>query len=753
MEIDDSQVRIEALKIAEAQYEASSTIYGSADPVEILSALVSFMGHPFWTVHLGLIEEDSNPPLLNVIAEGDAEGLRAQNRMARLNEYPAFETLAAVEVLNIADVTTDPFLTEHERKNLSARGIGAMLIIPLAVGQRLTGLVAMEYGAPTRFSQTLLRTLRSLADQVAVVFENQALLRRTEASLDEVRSLYDINRAMLGALEPLDVLRILRINLAPDALVIAHVVVERDPTSSAETASFRHIITPAVEQAVDVPIKSFRKAADVFDQRETTSADFFERLDGASAPPSLLTQILEGYPVRAAISMVVRERGKVEDVIAIGFADERPFNVRTRRLFAAIADQITIVLQNQRLLRDAQKNAIQLTRQVRVLQTLNQLSTGLSAFGSEKDLFDFAAQYLMTALNVSHVGIVLFDPDMETGTVVSEHPQQGSTGTRMEVRANPIISLLRQQPDRPVLIQNVEKSDLVTGMARDTLLRLGTHALMVMPIRQYGQIIGSIGFDINEKGRSFQPDMVETAQTMVSQLSVALQNIRLLSDAQRRAEQLQQIATFGQSIQVTLQIDAILNILLSEIRRTIKVDRISVALLDEHTQQLRIAAQYDDDRTYIDLNNGPLISMSGTFVGQVWETGEMLVIQDTMNTTGIRRVQDVSVRSVMIAPIRSRGNLIGTVNVGAFQPYVYNEEDIAIFRQMLNQLAVAIENSLTYARTERVAANEALVNDIAAQLQATTDVEGMMTVAVRELGKALGARRARARLTVQPSEG
>ncbi len=748
MEINDSQGRLEALKIAESQYQASGTIYGSNDPVEILNALVSFTGLPFASVHLGLIDE-SDPNTVNIIAFGDASGFKGLRSAARLDEYPAYETYGAVEVLNIEDVHTDPFLTDNERQNLVEQGVGAMLVIPLAIGQRLTGLIVFSYAKLTRFSTALLRSLRSLADQIAVVFENQSLLRNTEASLDEVRALYEINRAMLGALDPLDVLRILRTTLALDSSAILHVTVERSDDSSAETASIRHIITPTGEKVVDLPIKGLRKSADVFDRRDTTSVDFYETLD--SAHQSFLMQLLEGYSARAAVLILVRERGGVEDVIVAAFPSDRVFGARARRLFEAVADQITIVMQNQRLLRDAQKNAIQLSRQVRVLQTINQLSTGISTFGTEKDLFDYAVQYLVVALGIDHSAVVMLDPDNETGTIVSEYPVQGTVGAKIDIRINPMMNLMRQSPERPVLIQNTEKSDLLNSTTREVLQKLGVYSMMVLPVRLYGKLIGSIGFDINERGRFFQPDMIEIAQTMVAQLSIALQNIRLLSDAQRRAEQLQHIANFGQSVQATLNLDNILGILVEEVRKTISVDRLSVALADDRSGKLRVIGQYDEERTYIDVTNGPLISMSGTYVGQVWETGEMLVVHDTLTATGTRKLQDLSVRSLIVAPLRSRGRLIGTVSAGSLRPYTYDDEDIAIFRQMLNQFVVAIENSIAFAQSQRAAQNEALINDISVQFQTTNDIEGMMTAAISELGKALRARKARVRLNV--SEG
>lgn len=105
-------------------------------------------------------------------------------------------------------------------------------------------------------------------------------------------------------------------------------------------------------------------------------------------------------------------------------------------------------------------------------------------------------------------------------------------------------------------------------------------------------------------------------------------------------------------------------------------------------------------------------------------------------------------RSVMVAPIRSRGRLLGTVTVACLLPYSYSVTDQPIFQQMINGLAVAIENAEAYTQSQRAARNEALINEIATHFQQHTAVEDMLQIAISELGQALGARRARIRLSL-----
>lgn len=745
MEVTDD--RREQLSVAEAQYQASSTIYGTNDPVEILNAVVSFGGKAFAEGRLALLDPETQ--ILNVIALRDSQGIRAVQLGRRLEDYPAYETLSAVEVLSVEDTASDPFLTDAERARLQSAGIGAMLVIPLVVAQRLTGVIDFTHPQPVEVSPLRLRAMRNLGDQIAVVFENQSLLRSTATTLDEVQALYDINRAMLGALDPLDMLRVLRDYLAHNATSITHAVVVRDERNR-EALVIRHIATPTGEQSVEIPLEGIGGGVSgAFGAAETTSLVFVEDVEKSKTP---LHSALQLKDARSYIIIVVREGGVIQDVIAVAYDQAQVFDSRTRRLFNAVTDQVGIVLENQRLLSTARSSAEQLVQQVQVLQGLNRLSSGISGFRTEKELLDYASQSLTMSLGIDHVGIVLFEPQEDLGTVVSEYPEHGAVGSKIETRNSAMIAALLKAPDHPVVIQDVATDSLIEPETREVLNRIGVVSMMVMALQSTEQIVGTVGFDLYSRARQITPTMIETAETMVAQVAIGLQNIRLLTDAQRRADQLQRVASFGQEMQSALRLDAILSIMLSESRIMLPIDRMSIAFYDSRHAQFHVVARYEGGQTIVEPDNASALITTGTLVAQVWESGEMIIIADTLDPKNAGYGEDTAVRSLMVAPIRARGRLLGVINVGSLRPYSFTETDQAIFQQMINQLAVAIENAEAYRQSQRVAQNEALVNDIATHFQQHSAIEDMLHIAVDELGRALGARRARIRLSMQADE-
>ncbi|MDZ4771142.1 MAG: GAF domain-containing protein [Chloroflexota bacterium] len=721
-------------RLAEAQYAAASAIYGASDAPSILSAIIVFGGKTYQDAHLAFVEPDTTPPTLRVVARRVGSAILPADDRRVLSSYPAYEALGAVEYLHAADMERDPFLTEDERNALREQGIVAMLLVPLVIGQTLNGVIFMTHPTPVETPIEVLRALRSLADQTAVVFENRALLRRTELSLGETQTLYDLNQALLAAQDPLELLRAIAKHLASDADSIMHVVASRR-RDGVEEVAVQHIITKRGEQVVNIPLKGMR-AANLLTGLPV-EVSFIEDVSGADNAAPMLELLKER--TRSYGVIIARSGDRAADVVTIAYETPRAFDSRTRRLFAASADQLNIVLQNQRLLFESQSSAERLTRQVRVLQSLNRLATGISSFQGEKQLLDYIAREMKESLSVDHVGVVLIQGDGQTGTVISEYPDQGMVGTAVEMQSSPIIKMLMDNPNKPVIIQSVDSDPLLASQTRAALRGIGVEALMVLPLYVYGSFIGTIGFDLYERGRTFAPEMVEVAQTMTSQLAIGLQNIRLFAEAQRRAEQMQSVASFGQAVQSSLEIESVVRTLLTLSNQIVAFDQMTAALYDEAVGALRVVGVNDSGSIQITPTDGVLLSLADTAAGQVWASGTTLF-------SGTPATSSTAGTSAMLAPIRTRDRRIGTVTVTINGANAYTETDKAIFQQMVNLLAVALENASAYARSQRLARSEALVNEVTARFQQFSDIDGLVTTAVSELGKALGARRARIRL-------
>jgi GAF domain-containing protein len=96
-------------------------------------------------------------------------------------------------------------------------------------------------------------------------------------------------------------------------------------------------------------------------------------------------------------------------------------------------------------------------------------------------------------------------------------------------------------------------------------------------------------------------------------------------------------------------------------------------------------------------------------------------------------------RSEMATPIMVGNTLLGVFDVQGNVVDRFTDEDIAIKTTLSRQVAVALQNLRNFAKAQKQADREAMLNTINQKIQSATSVEAVLQIAARELGHALGA--------------
>lgn len=922
----------DSLSLVQTQFETSNIIYRSTHPAEILEAIYRFAGQTYESGQIALVEPESDPPMLRIAAELRNGKTHITEHLVPMDAFPAHSTLRSLETLYIPDVSLDTYLSDAEREILRQQNIDSLLIVPMVVNANLVGLLVFSNRKLAQGVTVSMRSLRGMADLAAVVVENRSLLQITGQSLEETQLLYEINRAILGSQDTLDVLRVIRELLSPDASVISELQVNYDDTNMIQEMTINTLISAEGEQVIQMPLREqmglegLRKLQ-AYWENNPSNVSIVEDLAGADSDYPI-SDFVKMSGAHSFVNIIVRQNGLVTQMVAVSFAEPRKFTPTERRLYVALSDQITIVMQNHRLLRETQLAAEQMGRRVTQLQGINQVSSRILAETDETLIVKQASEALVRLLGIDHCGITLVDPDdpetlvvvgeypaqgalnarlplrnnplwdalqkrnfqplyvpsredsliepatrsvltqlgiyslglvpiisnnriiggvglditspqktitpemlelaqilvvplniglqnlrllgdvrksanqlgeqvdtlrslqeiearistaqdeqtllnqsvedlakllqadhcgialldpsQKLGTVVSEYPNQGAIGVQFNLEGNPLYEFVNKKRFEPIIIDSVDTSPLLDERNRAFLQSVGTKSIIVLPLVVHDRAIGSIGIDMFTDNKTISPTMIDLAQTVSSQIAIALQNRRLVSEAERRASQLQRIATFSQGAQASLALGTTLENMLDEAGQMLPQNQISICLYDKSEQQLKVVAQRIDDGVRLTPNAGDTIPITGQ-MATVWTKAEPVYTPDLRAVTPDMDV-GVTLRSWLLVPVMGHGSIVGIVSVGSDQAYAYTETDIRLFSQLVSQFGVVLENIEAYRQSQQIARNESLVNDISAQLQRQLDIQGMLNVTAAELGKAIGARRARIRLATNVPE-
>ena len=590
---------------------------------------------------------------------------------------------------------------------------------------------------------------------VAMCLAQAMAHRATDRQLKEVRQLYDLTQSILAAQDVLAVLQSLR-TLAASASRISHTVVEYDNAGRIIDIVVHHILTNEQAQVLEQSMAKFQDADSMavdiaFWQQPPSSTVFIEdTTDPPDGFPTVMAAAAHKLGVGSYVLMPIFHGDRVGEIVRVAFPAPQVFSAQVRQLYETARDQIMVVLQSLRLMQESRRNTAHLMEQVAVLQSLSDLSTVIGIAQDEQQLLHQSAQALVSALNVDYCWVATLDSSQERGTVFCEYPHRGQTGQSFALEDLPINMHLSPDSPMPIVVNDVSHDSRVSEANRGMLASNEVQAFMLMPLFVRGHLAGLIRLDIQEAKREFTPEMQEVAQTILAQVVVGLQNIRLLEETQHRSEQLQRINHFGQTLQATLDVPTILETALQESREMLPIERMSIALYDNASEHLRTAAMYANGEQYIIPDNGAEVDMEGSVVGRAWHSRTLVHIPDMNQEIGNTSDEMPELRSLLVLPLMTRAGVMGVVSVGHGQPYAYSETDIVVFQQMMTQFAAAIENATLYERTERIAKREALMNEISGRLQGTSNVETALTEAARSLQQVLGSERVSIRLGVAP---
>ena len=123
---------------------------------------------------------------------------------------------------------------------------------------------------------------------------------------------------------------------------------------------------------------------------------------------------------------------------------------------------------------------------------------------------------------------------------------------------------------------------------------------------------------------------------------------------------------------------------------TIKVERVSILLVNEDTGELIHQAS-------MDLNEGEEEALySSTIVKKVIKNGQSLLLRNAQTAAEFDTSHSIfayNIRSAMCVPLRTREKIIGVINVDASGESFFTQEDLQLLTLIGNQAGVVIQNA------------------------------------------------------------
>jgi GAF domain-containing protein len=343
---------------------------------------------------------------------------------------------------------------------------------------------------------------------------------------------------------------------------------------------------------------------------------------------------------------------------------------------------------------ELEKSNKQLSRRTAQLQAITELSESMAAVKDLTEIFPATTKLISEHFGFYHVGLFLVDQDREFAVLQAANSEGGQRMLKRNHRLQLGVGVVGYcaQTGQPRIALDVGADAVFFNNPELP----ATRSEVALPIKSRRVTIGVLDVQSTEAG-AFSSEDLEVLTALANQVSIALENARLLTDARAAYAQMQEVYN---------------EFTRAEWKRTIS-----------QTQQPGF--RYQVGR--IEMLETALGSPE---IGTAARDGTVAV--SPSNGTDEKR-------PAVAVPVKLRGEVIGVLHIEANDPLKeWQPDEVSLVQAVAERAAFAMENARLFQDARRRAAKERLISETTARISNAFSVENILQTTAEELERVLG---------------
>ncbi len=243
---------------------------------------------------------------------------------------------------------------------------------------------------------------------------------------------------------------------------------------------------------------------------------------------------------------------EIHGILAINTLDEyRGFTESEISLAQAIANQLSIAIENANLMLDLQEKSEKIQRQAEDLEKkfkeesiLLEISKALSQTLEFKKLFEIVVKKTSDLLGIDRCAVILLDEVQKASSyykVYSDGKHRPEyEGVKRKFEDYP--KLIQQLKQKHIFCTSDVSRSVLSSVEKKAFVKEGIKSLLVIPFFLADRVLGLLALSTLKDRHSFTESEIKLTQAIANQLSMAIENARLMELAENHARELEKLA-------------------------------------------------------------------------------------------------------------------------------------------------------------------------------------------------------------------
>lgn len=341
-----------------------------------------------------------------------------------------------------------------------------------------------------------------------------------------------------------------------------------------------------------------------------------------------------------------------------------------------------------------------------LLEINNKIATSLDL----RELFKEISACLRTLIHHDYADLAFYDAetdriklfavdkadDIQFGKEDRWRPVEG-TPVGLAIRSQRTV--VREQPDL------VEFPSVAMKRAADEGIMSGS----TVPLISRDRVLGALTV-ASLREAAFTADDGELLTQVGAQVAIAVDNA-LNFEAVRAAEQqaksqserLRLLLRVNNAVVSQLDLRELMRVISSDLRDVFRHDLVGLSMYDAESNQLRAYTYYSPNNEPF-VEEGYPIPLEGSIGGLAFTSGKPVFpnqIDDYRFNSDINKlIRQAGYKSGGCVPLIAHGRKLGALGMASFRKESLSEDDVELFCQIANQIAIALDNALAYREIE-----------------------------------------------------